>query len=528
MKRLVAIVLLSPCLAHAQSGACETLTQVALPGAKILSAQTIPAGAFPVPANVPAFIPNSAALYKAMPAICRVTVKGQPSADSDIAIEVWMPTTAWNSRFQGQGNGGFAGYIDYPAMAVAVARGYATAATDTGHSTQDAAWALGHPEKIVDYGYRAIHQMTEVARTLTAAFYGKNPKYSYFESCSNGGRQALMEAQRFPDDYDGILAGAPANNWTHLLSGGLWDAQVTTNDPASYIPAGKIPAIAAAVNAGCDAQDGVKDGIVNDPRACRFDPAVLLCHGTDSPSCLTAPQTVALKKLYEGAHDSTGRIFPGLLPGAEDGPEGWALWIAGSAPGRALLFNFSNGFFADMVYDKPEWNYKTADLTAAVRAADSKQAQTLNATDANLEGFHARGGKLIVYHGWNDPAISALSSIDYYESVKKQMGAEKTDSFMRLYMVPGMQHCDGGPGATSFGQDPASPAYDAEHNIRTTLERWVENGIAPATVVASKHSSTPGNVNMTRPLCPYPQSAKYKGSGDFNKAESFVCAVPNP
>ena len=513
-------------VARAQNGACEKLAQVAVPQAKIVSAQSISAGAFPVPANVPAFIPNSPSLYEAMPPFCRVTVNGQPSTDSDIKIEVWMPTAGWNGKFQGQGNGGFAGYINYPAMAVAVTRGYATAATDTGHSAGGATWALGHPEKITDYGYRAIHQMTDVAKTLVAAFYGTKSHYSYFGSCSNGGRQALMEAQRFPEDYDGILAGAPANFWTHLLTGGLWDAQATTNDPASYIPSSKLPAIAAAVNAACDTQDGVKDGILNDPRQCHFDPAVMLCKNGDSDKCLTGPQTAALKKLYEGAHDANGQIYPGFLPGAEDGEQGWAAWITGRAPGGGSLFGFTKGFFADMVYDKADWDYKTADLSEAVRKADNTQAQNLNAVDPSLERFRSHGGKLILYHGWNDPAISALNSINYYRSVVKQMGQENSQTFLRLYMVPGMQHCGGGPGTTSFGQSAASATYDPEHNISTALEQWVEKGSAPSTIIATKHSEAAGAVNMTRPLCPYPQSAKYKGSGDPNKAESFVCAAP--
>ncbi|MBV9435958.1 MAG: tannase/feruloyl esterase family alpha/beta hydrolase [Acidobacteria bacterium] len=514
---------------HAQS-ACEKLAQMSLPQANITSVQSIAAGALPVFENLPAFLGDMASLYKRLPPFCRLSITGQPSPDSDIKIEVWLPSSGWNGKFQGQGNGGFAGYIDYPAMARSVASGYATASTDTGHSSQgsvpDASWALRHPEKVIDYGYRAIHQMTEVAKAAITAFYGRKPEHSYFGSCSNGGRQALMEAQRFPEDYDGILAGAPANYWTHLLAGGLWDAQSTTNDPASYIPPAKIPAIAAAVNAACDAQDGVKDGIVNDPRQCRFDPAVLLCKSADSAACLTQPQTVALKKLYEGAHDSSGQIFAGFLPGAEDGPGGWKIWITGEAPGQGLLFGFTRGFFADMVFDNAQWDYKAANLSQATKLADSKEAENLNATDPNLEPFRARGGKLILYHGWNDPAISALNSINYFEDVGKKMGKSSAESFLRLYLVPGMQHCGGGPGATSFGADLGSPAKDPSHNMRVALETWVENGQAPSTIIATKYA-TGGAASMTRPLCAYPQQAKYKGAGDPNQAESFACESPN-
>jgi feruloyl esterase len=529
-KLLVAVSLLWCAYAQAQSS-CEKLAQTALPQAKITSAQTIAAGALPIPTNIPPWIEGAASLFKSLPAFCRVSVTSQPSADSDIKIEIWMPISGWNGKFQGQGNGGFAGYIDYPAMAHAVALGYATASTDTGHSSRgslpDAGWALGHPEKIVDYGYRGIHEMTDIGKKLAAAFYGHPPQHSYFGSCSNGGRQALMEAQRFPEDYDGILAGAPANYWTHLLSDGLWNAQATTNDPASFIPPAKITTIAAAVNAACDAQDGVKDGILNDPRECHFDPAMLACKAGDSDQCLTQPQATALKKIYEGAHDASGQIFPGFLPGAEGGQQGWVGWITGATPGQAALVFFTKGFFGDMVYENANWNYKTANLTDAVKLADAKEAKNLNATDPNLEQFRARGGKLLLYHGWNDPAIPAPNTVNYYDDVTKHMGKAATESFVRLYMVPGMQHCGGGPGTTSFGGDLAEPAKDAQHNVRLALENWVEKGDAPAEIIASHYAGTGREATMTRPLCPYPEQAKYKGSGDSNKAENFACAAPS-
>src|SRR5437660_1452873 len=246
----------------------------------------------------------------------------------------------WNGKLQGQGNGGFAGEIGYRQLGTAVYQGYATVSTDTGHCAggTDASWALGHPEKLTDFGYRGIHEMTRVAKVVVQAFYGKDPRHSYFAGCSNGGRQALMEAQRFPEDYDGILAGAPANFWTHLLTKALADAQATTLDAASYIPPSKLPAIARAVNAACDAQDGVTDGVLNDPRQCHFDPGAMLCKEGNSEKCLTAAQVTALKKLYEGPNDAKGqKIFPGYLPGAEEGPGGWETWITGPAPAKSLL-----------------------------------------------------------------------------------------------------------------------------------------------------------------------------------------------
>jgi hypothetical protein len=510
---------------------CEQLAHLALPDAKITMAERVAAGSFTPLTPVTQWMGSDAALYKVLPAFCRVAIEARPSSDSDIKIEVWLPVSNWNGKFQGRGNGGFAGEIDYHSLAVAIHEGYATAGTDTGHAAAgtDARWALGHPEKITDFGYRAIHEMTQTAKAILKQFYPNQLQRSYFASCSNGGRQALMEAQRFPADYDGIVAGAPANYWTHLLTSAVWDAQSTTSDNASYIPSSKLPALARAVNEACDAQDGVTDGIVSDPRKCHFDPTAILCKTVDSDQCLTVAQLTALKKLYNGAQDSRGnKIFPGLLPGAEDGPGGWSLWITGQAPGKGLLFAFGGGFFASMVYEKPDWSYKDADLGEAVKEADTKLAKDLNATDANPASFKARGGKLIMYHGWDDPAISPLNTIDYYQSMVKAMGRDGFSSFARLYMAPGMQHCGGGPGPDWFGQEGPSPlGKDARHSAQMAIELWVEKGTAPSAIIASKYEGrgATGDVEMTRPLCPYPQAAKYKGSGDSNDAANFVCAV---
>ncbi len=531
---VVALVVVSCAIApnvRAAGQSCEQLAQLALPNTTVTSAQLIAAGAFVPPANMTPWLAGDPSFYKRLPSFCRVTAVAKPSPDSDIKIEVWMPAAGWNGKFRGQGNGGFAGEIDYGSLALATSQGYASAATDTGHAADgtDANWALGHPEKIIDFAYRAIHQMTVVGKATVKAFYGDAPRRAYFANCSNGGRQALMEAQRFPDDYDGILAGAPANYWTHLLAGALYDAQTTTSDPASYIPASKVTAIAKAVNASCDAKDGVTDGVLNDPRQCHFDPASLLCKSGDSDSCLTDPQVSALKKLYQGAHDSTGRVvFPGFLPGGEDGQGGWGLWITGPAPGKSLLFAFGYGYFADMVYGKADWDYKKVSLDDAVAVSDEKFSAVLNSTASDMTAFNAHGGKLIIYHGWNDAAISALNSINYYDSVGGKMGLAERDSFLRLFMVPGMQHCGGGPGPDVFGQGGFSPVNDAQHNIYLALEQWVENSTAPSSVIASKLASggSPGAVQETRPLCAYPLEARYKGTGDTNVAANFVCAAP--
>ena len=507
---------------------CRGLARLELPAAKVVSAETVAAGAFTPPGNLPPWIAGDPSLYKALAAFCRVVVKATPSADSDIQIEAWLPLAGWNGKFRGQGNGGFAGQINFQGMAGALGQGYATAGTNTGHSGQgtDASWALGHPEKVTDFGYRGIHTMTQAAKVAIKAFYAKVPQRSYFGACSNGGRQALMEAQRYPEDYDGILAGAPANFWTHLLTKALADAQATTLDPASYISSSKLPALASAVNVACDAQDGVTDGVLNDPRRCPFDPATLLCKGPDADTCLTAPQVTALKKLYAGPHDSRGGlIFPGYVPGAEQGGGGWGTWITGSAPGKSLLFAFGIGYFANMVYEQADWDYRGANLEEALKAAEEKTAQKLDANDPNLTAFKARGGKLVLYHGWNDPAISALNTIGYYDRVVGKLGKQETDGFVRLYLVPGMQHCGDGPGPNAFGQSGTS-STEPRSNVFVALEQWVEKGDAPSSIVATKfvNDDPAKGVVATRPLCPYPETAKYKGQGDAKDAAQFVCA----
>ncbi|MGH9398183.1 MAG: tannase/feruloyl esterase family alpha/beta hydrolase [Terriglobia bacterium] len=453
----------------------------------------------------------------------------KPTADSDIKFEVWMPVSGWNKRFQGVGNGGFAGSIQHGGLADALRRGFAVASTDTGHtgSSVDARWALGHPEKVIDFGYRGIHQMTVQAKAIIQAFYGVPPRRSYFASCSNGGRQALMEAQRFPADYDGIIAGAPANFWTQLQAVAIWDAQATLENAASYIPAGKLPAISSAVLAACDAKDGVADGILNDPRQCHFNPAKLLCRGADSNGCLTAPQVIALKKIYSGPRTSKGKqIFPGFSPGGELGPNGWAGWVTGSAPQASLQFKFGTHFFAYMVFNNPAWDYRTSNIDTDFKIADQKLAHILNATDPNPRPFKARGGKLIMYHGWSDAAIPPLSSIKYYKSVVAAMGLRETEDFLRLFMAPGMQHCGLGPGPGSFGGFEAAAQFDAERNMFDALERWVEDGVAPDKIITTKYmkpSDPASGIAMTRPLCAYPEVAKYKGSGDTKDAANFAC-----
>ena len=500
---------------------CKSLESLALPNTEIQFAE---------PAAATTMLGPGGFLVKT-PAFCRVGGTITPSTDSDIHFEVWMPESGWNGKFRGTGNGGFAGSINYSEMAAAVRDGYATASTDTGHRANgiDADWALGHPEKITDFGYRAIHEMTVKAKGVMQAFYGAAPKHSYFSSCSNGGRQALMESQRFPEDYDGILAGAPAYDWTHLLVANFFaSAKPMLDDSASYIPKEKIPAIAQAVLAACDAQDGLKDGILSDPMSCHFDPATLVCKGAESNDCLTPPQAASLQRIYQGARNGNGGlIFPGYEPGGEDGGGGWSAWITGSKSGLAAGTLFSTGFLRNMVFNDASWKYQQTNLAAALDAADTKMAATLNSTDANLKAFQARGGKLIIYHGWSDAAIPPLNAISYYDNVAKSM-ADTKDGFLRLYMLPGLQHCSGGPGPNFFGQFGVLKPGDAQHDVFTALVDWVEQGSTPGAIVATKYSQDDPakGVDMMRPVCPYPQAAKYDGTGDMKQARSFVCAAP--
>lgn len=548
MHRFAALAAVLVCLsANAQTSAqtptqtaCSALANLHLADTRILRAEQYAAGAFPTASGATESVVQGA---KRLPALCRVVASITPTPDSDIQIELWMPVEHWNGRFRGQGNGGFAGDVPYQAIGLSVMAGYASAGTDTGHvaSFIDATWANGHPEKIADFGYRAIHLMTERSKELVAAYYGTRAKHSYFAACSDGGREALMEAQRFPADYDGILAGAPAYNWTALVTGSLHNAQAQIATPESYVPASKLAAITAAVMAQCDAkgtaQDGVADGILTDPRTCRFRPAELLCKAADSDSCLTAPQVKMVEALYDGTRASDGSpIFPGYAVGGEADPGGWSVWTTGQKVGESLAFAFANGYFGNMVFPnaaaagaKPVFDIKTQSIAAAYAAARLKTSADLDANDPNLKPFFSHGGKLILYHGWSDPAISPFSTIDYYNKVLAATGKQAAESSVRLYMAPGMGHCAGGVGPDRFGQFGWLPSHGPDDPKRDTylaLEQWTEGGMAPAEIVAAKYAGEGSNqVKMMRPLCPYPKVARYKGTGDPAKAESFVCSA---
>ena len=498
-----------------QKNSCEGLASLKLTNASVTMAKTVGAGDFtPPPAAGPTApgAANPAQIAKTLPAFCRVAAALKPSPDSNIKIEVWMPTSHWNGRLEAVGNGGLAGSITYtyPAMMQALSAGYATTSTDTGHegSAVDGEWALGHPEKIVDFGNRSVHVMTLSAKKIIAAYYGNPARYSYWNGCSTGGNQGMSEAQRYPTDFNGIVAGAPASNLTRLQMGGNWISQAIHKDPATFIPASKLPLINKAVLAACDTKDGVRDGVLEDPRSCHYDIAALRCKGADGPDCLTDAQVAGLKKVYAGAvNPRTGKqIFPGYMMGGE---LGWGTWIVGTdTPPRDAQHAIQDSFFKYLVFGNPNWDWKTFDFDKDVTYTDNKVASIVNSMNPDLKAFKAGGGKLLEYHGWSDPAISPLNSVDYYNSVQEIMG--DTSSFYRLFMVPGMYHCAGGPGTSDFDK-------------MEVIVQWVENGTAPAEIVASHRSN--GSVDRTRPLCPYPTVAKYKGAGSTDVAANFECAA---
>ena len=514
------------CLLGAQSSVlfaadCGSLKDLKLEDTTITLAEPVTSGLLE--------IEGAGAPLHGLPAFCRVAGVLRPTSDSDIHFEVWMPQQEWNMRLLGSGNGGFAGSIWYDQFASYLKRGFAVAGSDAGHQAEgtDASWAFGHPEKVRDFGWRGVHLSTERAKQILKAYYGKSQEKAYFDACSDGGREALMEAQRFPDDYDGILAGAPANAWSTMLAAGAGALQSLTADPKAYIPDRKLPAIEKASLAACDALDGLKDGVIGDPAACRFDPKVLLCKGGDAPDCLTEPQVDSLKALYAGTRDAQGNpVFPGFSMGDETA---WKEWVVGEDPGASLSSQFVQNYFRYMVTGDPKWNVLTANIDALLQESREKEAADLDATNPDLSRFAARGGKLILYHGWNDPAISPWNTVAYYKGMEKEMGGTKVESFSRLYMVPGMEHCSGGPGAFALGQFGMETAKGPKYGLFDSLQDWIEKGSPDESVAATKYSIGKDGTRkaaMTRPLCAYPKVAKYKGSGETNDAANFACVTP--
>ena len=436
---------------------------------------------------------------------------------------MWLPAAAgWNGKFQQAGNGGYAGRVPVASLADGLKRGFATAGTDDGHVGQSPAFAPGHPEKVIDFGHRAVHLTAVHAKVVVEAFYGKAPSRSYFVGCSDGGREALMEAQRYPADFEGIVVGAPANNWTRLLTSGVWNWKALTETQGSGIPVAKLGLIQRAVAAACDRLDRVTDGLIEDPRRCRFDPRPLQCSSGDRPDCLTAPQLVALRKLYQGPRNPrTGeRIYAGAVPGTEGVNGNWNLWmVASTQQPLPFIAWFGTTFYQSMVFEKSDWDYRTIDFDRDLATAVAKLAPVLDATDPDLGPFRDRGGKMIQYHGWGDAAIPATGSIEYYQQVLAKLG-RSVPEFYRLFMVPGMGHCGGGIGPASFGND--GPGVAA-------LDRWVEKGVAPERIIATgirpgEPIDDPAKVTkLARPVCAYPKIAEYRGTGSADDAANFAC-----
>jgi feruloyl esterase len=487
--------------AHAQEGAnltpssCEKLASMQLPNATVTSAGQVGPGAFTAP--------GAARPMTALPAFCRVALTTKPTADSDIKVEVWLPASNWNGKFQAVGNGGWAGTIAYGPMGAALTRGYATASTDTGHSTPGASFSVGHPEKLVDYAHRSLHEMAVHAKAIVSAHYGRNATAAVWNGCSTGGNQGLTLASMYPADFDAIIAGASPDPRARLHGVRLLAHRIVHRSAGSYIPPQKYPAIHKAVIDACDARDGVKDGVLENPRSCRFDPKVLQCKDADGPSCLTAEQIETARALYsEVKHPRTGRVLysPLLVPGSE---LNWGT-LAGPQP-------FANAAEAIkyLVAKDAAWDPSRVNGDADLELMDT-MAAVLNTPSPNLKPFFEGGGKLLMYHGWNDQQVPALSSVNYFTRVVDAVGSRAVGKSIQLYMVPGMNHCQGGAGTDTFDKVAA-------------IEQWMAQGRAPDQIVASH--ATEGKIDRTRPLCPYPHVAVYKGTGSTDEASSFSCRV---
>ncbi|HEY3837449.1 MAG TPA: tannase/feruloyl esterase family alpha/beta hydrolase, partial [Bryobacteraceae bacterium] len=399
--KLTCILLALPAFA----ATCDSLASLSLADTKITSAQVVAPGAFTLPTGA------RGAVYKTLPEFCRVTATLTPSSDSDIKVEVWLPTSGWNHKFQAVGNGGWAGVISYGALAEGIKAGYAAASTDTGHSTPGGSFALGHPEKLIDFSWRSEHEMTVKGKAITQAFYGDNPQRSYWNGCSTGGRQALKEAQMFPNDFDGIIAGAPGNR--NLMA--LWIAHAVLKNPANYVPKEKFPVIHKAVLDACDSSDGVKDGLIEDPTHCHFDPGVLLCKGADGPDCLTSAQVEGVRKIYTPAKTHSGKdLFGPMAPGSE---LGWNVMAGGPEPYSAAVDQLRFVVFKD-----PAWDWRTFEFDSKdIAKFEKPENLIMNGTDPDLKKFFAHGGKLLIYQGWNDQNVSPYGTVTYFKSVQAKL-----------------------------------------------------------------------------------------------------------
>ena len=460
---------------------------------------------------------------------CRVAGVSQPVSGSRIGFEIWLPKKDWNGRLKMFGNGGYSSALPYAEMAAHLKEGYAVVATDTGHTGDAPDFAQTHPEAIIDWGYRAVHTAVVNAKRVVAEFYGRNARFSYFQGCSTGGHQALMEAQRFPEDFDGIVAGAPGNNRTHLTAGFLWQFvqnQVRGGQPRQIVPARKLPILSKAAYAACKKQNGgdagglASDPFLNDPLSCNVDPSTLLCGGAETDECLTSAQVAVVKRMYDGAiNPRTGeRSFFGWPAGSESGwGQYWADPQNPAEPARADFWRY-------WAFKDPQWNWQRFDFDADMKRADDQLAGTINAMNANLDKFRKKGGKLIHYHGMADPVAPYADSVIYQQRVVMDQlqsrgfaylgeATRATGEFYRLFLAPGMGHCGGGPGATPG-------------DLEQAIEKWVERNEAPASLLAVRNAGGVAGKGFTRPLCPYPQVARHNGTGAPDDASSFSCVDP--
>ncbi|HTP38104.1 MAG TPA: tannase/feruloyl esterase family alpha/beta hydrolase [Steroidobacteraceae bacterium] len=515
MKRIArsaTVISLAACgvLAHvakATAGDCASLAQLALPHVTITLAEPVAAGAFKPPAGGMVGAPGGPSVnYSKLPAFCRVAATSRPTADSDIRFEVWLPLANWNGKYVGGGNGVWAGSIAYGDMAGPLAANYATAASDLGHqgSPMDGSFPKGHPEKLTDFGHRAVHETTVAAKAIVQAFYDKAPSRSLYVSCSTGGRVGLMEAYRYPQDFDGISAMTPANPMVDLLIGTLWTGYVAEKDDASRLPPAKLQLVHSAVLAACDADDGVRDGIVSAPQRCGFDPASLTCKTDDAPDCLTAAQVTAMQRIYDGPRNpKSGKpIYPGFSRGSENQV---ALLVNGREP-----FPVATSFFRDLVFQDPQWDFRSFDYGKDVKRSRKVASNDLDVPPKGPRDFLAHGGKLLLSHGWADGLIAPQGTVDFYARLTHSLGKRERGN-VRLFMIPGMGHCGGGDGPSSV-------------DMLTVIDNWVQTGNAPERIIASNppNAATP----RTRPLCPYPQEAKYTGAGSTDEERNFRCALP--
>jgi feruloyl esterase len=503
--------------AHPSDQHCEDLTRLNLPRIAIRSATLVQSGPFRLPNARP-----DATSFN-VPEFCRIIAVVRPELD----FEIWLPEK-WNRKYEAVGNGGLAGTFPFNAMVDPLERGYAISSTNTGHvnaSGGDATWALGHMDRVINYGQRGVHEMALASKALIEIYYGRTPLHSYFNGCSYGGKQALTEVQKYPEDFDGVIAGDPANWLTrHYTAGHMWVTEALEGD--AWLSPAKVQVLADAVIAACDALDGIKDGVLNDPRRCHFDAATLLCKAGDSPNgnCLTAPQVEAVKKIWSGPREAEGGLlYPGIEPGAEGGPTGWLQWVTGKEPGTGNHTGLGLPFLKYIVFENPEWDYHTFRYTAPnglesdVEYVEDKLGGIFDAIDPDLRTFRAHGGKLIQYHGWADPDIPPMNSVNYYQSVVHTVSGSRPDAlrdtkdFYRLFMIPGMNHCGGGLGTSRF-------------DALSALEQWSEHDKAPEQLLGSHIANA--QVDRTRPICAYPMEAKYKGAGSTDEAASFTCAVP--